>query len=203
MAVERSEFEFEVRTALELEGAEEGAGELARAVGKARALGRDSARLERQLARVRHGLRHFRLAHPELGEEGAENRKEKEVIEGEAGKEWGTGSETEAANGGAVRGPEGRRQEAVKEIEEDGGATGGQVAMEEEGDGSAPWTERGEPPEAAPAGGTGDVMDDVDGVNAAETDGAERAAAETAGIAESEGAAPGSAPDGDGGTDET
>jgi hypothetical protein len=67
MSVERSQFEFRVRTPMELAGAEEAAGELERAAGKARALGRNSLRLERQLARVRRAMRRFRLAHPGAG----------------------------------------------------------------------------------------------------------------------------------------
>lgn len=72
MSVERSESEFRVRTPLELAGAEEGAAELEKAIGRARALGRNSGRLERQLAKVREGVRRFRAAHPWLAERGEE-----------------------------------------------------------------------------------------------------------------------------------
>jgi hypothetical protein len=85
MSVEHSQFEFRVRTPMELAGAEEAAGELERAVGKARALGRNSLRLERQLDRVRQGMRHFRLAHPGIGRRRGEGEDEREE-ETEAGK---------------------------------------------------------------------------------------------------------------------
>jgi hypothetical protein len=63
-SVERPEMEVRVETALELAGAEEGAAALERAIGKAKALGRDFGRLEKQLAKAREGVRRFRLAHP-------------------------------------------------------------------------------------------------------------------------------------------
>ena len=47
--------------------AEEGAGELEKAIGKAKAMGRNFRRLARQLARARKGMRRFRLAHPQAG----------------------------------------------------------------------------------------------------------------------------------------
>ena len=183
-------------------GAEEGAVELERAIGKARALGRDSARLERQLARVRQGMRHFRLAHPGLGEEGAEKRESEEVIEGEDLKERRPALEAEEANGDAGRGSERQGPGVVKEGEEVRGATGGPVAMEEEGAGTAPAIDRGESQEAVPAGGR-EVTDEGNGGNAAENDGAERAAAETEGIEKPEEATPGSAPQRETGTTET
>lgn len=50
--------------------AEEGAGELERAIGKAKAMARNFRRLARQLARARKGMRQFRLAHPQAGSRG-------------------------------------------------------------------------------------------------------------------------------------
>lgn len=92
MSVERSKFEVRVRTPLELAGAEEGAAELEKAIGRAKALGRHYGRLERQLAKVREGARRFRAAHPWLGERGEEeggeerrpDREEARVESGEA-----------------------------------------------------------------------------------------------------------------------
>jgi len=72
MSVERFEFEVRVTTPSELAGAEEGAAELEKAIGKAKALGRNSGRLERRLAKVREGVRRFRAAHPWLEERGEE-----------------------------------------------------------------------------------------------------------------------------------
>ena len=81
MSVERSQFEYRVHTLMELAGAEEGAGELERAIGKARALGRNSFRLERQLVRVRQGMRHFRLAHRGVGQRRVETEETEEARE--------------------------------------------------------------------------------------------------------------------------
>jgi hypothetical protein len=93
MSVERSEFEVRVSTPLELAGAEEGAAELEKAIGKAKALGRSFGRLERRLAKVREGARRFRAAHPWLAERGEEEggherrpgREEARVESSEAG----------------------------------------------------------------------------------------------------------------------
>ena len=88
MSVKRSEFEVRLHTPLELAGAEEGAGELERAIGKAKALGRDFGRLERQLTRTREGMRRFRLAHPGVGDQdGGREEKKEELKEGEARQE--------------------------------------------------------------------------------------------------------------------
>jgi len=70
--IKRSESEVHVDTPLELAGAEEGAGELERAIGKAKALGRKFGHLQRQLARTREAMRRFHLAHPRAGGHGGE-----------------------------------------------------------------------------------------------------------------------------------
>jgi hypothetical protein len=88
MSVKRSEFEVRLHTPLELAGAEEGAGELERAIGKAKALGRDFGRMERQLARTREGMRRFRLTHAGVvGQEVERQEKMEERQEEEARKE--------------------------------------------------------------------------------------------------------------------
>ncbi len=74
MSEEGPEFEVRVETALELAGAEEGAAELERAIGKAKAVGRNFGRLAKQLARAREGVRRFRLAHPGGGAGAVETR---------------------------------------------------------------------------------------------------------------------------------
>jgi hypothetical protein len=97
MSVERREFEVRVNTPVEMAGMEEGAGELERAIGKAKALGRDFGRLARQLARAREGMRRFRLEHPGVGERGGEREETEERVEG---KEMGGGVEEVAGKGG-------------------------------------------------------------------------------------------------------
>jgi len=67
MSEQRAEHSVDVQTPLELAGAEEGAAELERAIGKAKALGRNPDRLNRQLAKAREGMKRYRLAHPEAG----------------------------------------------------------------------------------------------------------------------------------------
>jgi hypothetical protein len=106
MSLERSEFEFRVHTPLELAGAEKGACELERAIGKARALGRKSAHLERQLARVRRGVRHFRLTHPGVGEPDEERT--------EAAKEDGNEPSLAAEDKEIQRRAETRSQDATR-----------------------------------------------------------------------------------------
>jgi hypothetical protein len=56
-----------INTERELVGAEEGAGEMERAIGKAKAMGRNFRRLARQLARARRGMKRFRLAQQQAG----------------------------------------------------------------------------------------------------------------------------------------
>ncbi|MGA2554938.1 MAG: hypothetical protein ABSG04_01510 [Verrucomicrobiota bacterium] len=67
MSEQRAEHSVDVQTPLELAGAEEGAAELERAIGKAKALGRNPDRLNRQLAKAREGMKRYRLAHPDAG----------------------------------------------------------------------------------------------------------------------------------------
>jgi hypothetical protein len=193
MSVERSEFEFRVHTPLELAGAEEGAGELERAIGKARALGRNVARLERQLARVRRGMRHFRLAHPGVGEPRAE-REEAEEREGEMRRMM---EETEAWKRGFRPRPSQQSHDPGRDpAEEAAGSDEGDEARQK-GVTTGPPPETGAISEAAQAGAT--EAQESPEANWPEADGAEPPAAEPveAGIGEEGGLPPDSAPQSD------
>lgn len=158
---------------MELAGAEEAAGELERAIAKARALGRNPVRLERQLARVRQGMRHFHLAHPGVV------RRRAETEETEAEREMRCAEEeTDAGKRGSSRRSATPSRGAAME---DGVERAEEVDADEAGDNGVktrPRPEMGALSEAPQASATEAGTDEGGSADSPEADGAGPLAAE-------------------------